>query len=142
MTFRAIAIGTPEYAAALRLREEVLRRPLGLHLSDADLAAESVCFHLGGFDGAALVAVLLLQSLDADTIQMRQVAVDPARQRSGIGTRLIAFAETFARAKGYRSLLAHARGTAVGFYEKLGYETTGPAFIEMTIPHRLVTRRL
>ena len=142
MTFRALAIGTPEYAAALRLREEVLRRPLGLHLSGADLAAESLCFHLGAFEGAQLTAVLLLQPLDAGTIQMRQVAVDPVRQRSGIGTRLIAFAETFARAKGCQYLLAHARASAVGFYEKLGYEATGPEFIETTIPHRLVSRRL
>ena len=51
MTFRAFATGTPEYAAALHLREEVLRRPLGLRLSEPDLAAESVCFHLGAFDG-------------------------------------------------------------------------------------------
>lgn len=142
LTFRPFAITTPEYAAALRLREEVLRRPLGLRFSDADLAAESVCFHLGAFDGALPVAVLLLQPLDSGTIQMRQVAVDPAWQGCGIGTRLIAFAETFARAEGCQRLLAHARATTLGFYEKLGYAATGPEFIETTIPHRLVSRRL
>lgn len=142
MTFRAFAIGTPEYAAALQLREEVLRRPLGLRLSDADLAAESVCFHLGAFDGVRLVAVLLLQPLNADTAQMRQVAVNPAWQRCGIGSRLIAFAETFARSSGCKHLIAHARSTALSFYEKRGYEAAGPEFIETTISHRLVTRRL
>ena len=142
MTFRSFTPGSPEYAAALRLREAVLRLPLGLRFSTADLAAESVCFHLGAFDGPQLVAVLLLQPLDARTVQMRQVAVDPAQQRSGLGTGLIAFAENFARAKGYQSLSAHARSTALGFYEKLGYATSGPEFIEATIPHRLVSRRL
>ena len=142
MTFRALDLGTPEYAAALRLREAVLRRPLGLRFSAADLAAESICFHLGAFSEAQLIAVLLLQPLDASTVQMRQVAVDPAQQRSGLGTRLIAFAEVFARSSGYKLLIAHARSTALGFYEKLGYETTGPEFIETAIPHRLVSRRL
>ena len=142
MTFRAFVPGTSEYAAALQLREAVLRRPLGLQPSEADLAAESLCFHLGAFDGPQLIAVLLLQPLDARTVQMRQVAVDPAQQRSGTGTRLIAFAETFAREQGCQLLIAHARSTALGFYEKLGYETTGPEFLETTIPHRLVSRRL
>ena len=32
-------------------------------------------------------------------------------------------------------MVLHARETAVGFYEKLGYKTSGDKFIEVTIPH-------
>ncbi len=94
MTFRSFAPGTPEYAAALQLREAVLRLPLGLQFSAALSRRRSHLLPTAPFDGPQLIAVLLLQPLDASTVQMRQVAVNPAQQRGGIGTRLIAFAET------------------------------------------------
>jgi predicted GNAT family N-acyltransferase len=140
MTLKRIEVGSTEYQEALRLRADVLRTPLGLSLTQAELAQERLCFHLGGFDESRLVAVLLLQPLDAHTVKMRQVAVSPARQRSGAGAQLIAFAETFAREHGYRTIVAHARGTAVGFYLRLGYTAAGDEFLEQTIPHRRVTK--
>ena len=142
MNFRAFDTGTAEYPAALKLRADVLRTPLGLTLTAADLASDAACFHLGGFDGADLQAVLLLQPLDTCTVQMRQVAVRPSSQGTGVGTQLVAFAEAFARQRGYTSLLAHARETALGFYLRLGYEAEGEEFMEQTIPHRLVTKAL
>ena len=141
--FREFRTTDPEYADALRLRESVLRTPLGLSLDAADLVRDAACFHLGGFsEGGKLAAVLLLQRVEAGTLQMRQVAVFPALQGTGIGTRLVAFAEAFARERGFTSLLAHARGTALGFYLKRGYAASGDEFTEQTIPHRLVTKAL
>ena len=32
-------------------------------------------------------------------------------------------------------MVLHARQTAVPFYERLGYETYGEPFVEVTIPH-------
>jgi len=40
VAFREIAFGISEYRLECRLREEVLRRPLGLSLSGEDLAGE------------------------------------------------------------------------------------------------------
>ena len=37
--------------------------------------------------------------------------------------------------RSYRRLVLHARATAVGFYERLGYRIEGPEFCEVTIPH-------
>jgi predicted GNAT family N-acyltransferase len=45
------------------------------------------------------------------------------------------FAENLARDRGMKKLVMHARKTAVGFYEKLGYKVTGEEFEEVTIPH-------
>ena len=142
MTFRQFQRGTTEYQDALRLREDILRKPLGLSLTDADLAGDPECFHLGGFDGVQVVAVLLLQPADERTLQMRQVAVLPAWQGTGVGSQLIAFAEQFARQHGYGTLIAHARGTALGFYLRIGYTAVGEEFIEQTIAHQLVTKAL
>ncbi len=142
MTFRQFQLGTAAYKDALKLREDILRKPLGLALTDADLARDVGCFHLGGFDGTQLVAVLLLQPVDEYTVQMRQVAVSSTLQGGGIGRQLITFAEEFARHEGYGTMIAHARGTALRFYLRLGYTVSGDEFMETTIPHRLVTKAL
>ncbi len=142
MALREFQTGTSEYADALQLRAAVLRAPLGLRLTDADLADEAACCHIGGFDGGRLIAVLLLRPLDARTVKMRQVAVHPDFQKSGTGSRLMAFAEGVAKAHGFTTMIAHARATALGFYQKVGYEVVGEEFIETTIPHRLVTKTL
>jgi predicted GNAT family N-acyltransferase len=135
-------MGTLEYEAALQLREEVLRAPLELPLSNDDLADESLCAHLGGFDEGRLVAILLLKPLNQHTVKMRQVAVQPGLQGRGIGAKLVAFAEAFARERGYKTMIAHARAAAVEFYRGLGYATSGEPFIETTIPHILVSKSL
>ena len=38
---------------------------------------------------------------------------------------MMKFAEILARDKGYKKLVMHARETAIGFYEKLGYKVVG-----------------
>jgi predicted GNAT family N-acyltransferase len=45
------------------------------------------------------------------------------------------FAENVARDRGYKKLSMHARKSAIGFYQKLGYEIVGEEFEEVTIPH-------
>jgi GNAT superfamily N-acetyltransferase len=140
--FKEIPVATPDYEDALLLRKAVLRTPLGLSFSPDDLADEASCAHLGGFDEGRLVAILLLKPLNAHTVKMRQVAVQPGLQGRGIGAQLVAFAEAFARGRGYKTMIAHARGTAVEFYRRLGYEASGEPFIETTIPHILVAKGL
>ena len=115
---------------------------MGLALTEGELADEPNCCHLGGFDGARLVAVLLLRPLDEQTVKMRQVAVHPEFQNLGLGSQIVAFAESFAKERGFTKMVAHARGTAVDFYRKAGYATVGGEFVEQTIPHRLVTKEL
>lgn len=142
VTFRTVEMDSAEYRAAICLREAVLRAPLGLTLSAEELAVEPQCQHFGAFDGEALVATLLLITLDAETVKMRQVAVDPSRQGNGIGAGLVRFAEAAARALGFRQLVANARGTAVPFYQRLGYTVEGDPFLEQTIPHQRVSKAL
>lgn len=142
MIFSAFEVDTPVYEDAFRLREDILRKPLGQAITEQKLMQEKHCFHLGGFDGTQLVAVLLLQPLAPPTVKMRQVAVDHELQRSGIGRQLITFAEEFAQQRDYGTMIAHARSTALGFYLRLGYTASGDEFMETTIPHRLVTKTL
>jgi hypothetical protein len=140
--FERIQFDSPLYPESLSLRDEVLRKPLGLEWMDAEREAEAHCVHLAGIDGTRVVAILLLQPIDAGTVKMRQVAVDPDMQRAGIGSKLVAFAEETARALGYHKICAHVRLSAVEFYLKLGYTMVGDPFVEITIPHLLATKQL
>jgi len=134
--------GSAAHREALRLRDAVLRKPLGLKLQDQEIAADRGCFHLGCFDSRTLLGVLLLMPLSTDTARMRQVAVRPEYQRRGIGGKLLLFAESFAREKGYAVLLAHARTSALRFYERAGYVATGEKVLEKTVEHQLVIKHL
>jgi GNAT superfamily N-acetyltransferase len=140
--FQQIDLNSPLYPDSLVLRDEVLRKPLGLSWSDAEKEEEACCVHIVGLAGANVVATLLLKPMDTGTVKMRQVAVQPAMQRNEIGSKLVAFAEETARALGYHKICAHVRLSAVGFYRKKGYAIIGDPFIEVTIPHVLASKEL
>lgn len=137
-----IVHGSPDYDATVALRDEVLRKPLGLRFTEEQLRAESEDHHLGGFLDGRLVACLILTPRGSGTLRMRQVAVAADLQHQGLGTRLVQYAEQFAAERGYVEIAAHARDKAVPFYEKLGYEVTGDRFVEVGIPHVTVRKRL
>lgn len=70
------------------------------------------------------------------------MAVLNSLQGKGIGAAMLNFAENVARDRGYRNMTMHARKTAIGFYEKLGYKIKGDEFLEVTIPHFVMEKRL
>ena len=138
-----IVHGSQAYEEAVRLREAVLRRPLGLSFTPQELADEAASHHIvavEGDDDRACVACLVLLPVDAEVVRMRQVAVRPDRQRQGIGSALIGFAEQSARARRYREIVAHVREPAIPFYARLGYERRGSRFVEVTLPHVLMRK--
>lgn len=132
---REVPHGSAAYAATVRLRDAVLRAPLGLQFSAEELAAEAASHHVAGYRGDALVGCLVLRPRDDGDVQMRQVAVAAELQGQGIGTALVRHAEALARRLGYRRMVLHARQSAVAFYERLGYARVGAQFAEVTIPH-------
>jgi len=137
-----VAHGTPEYAALVALRHEVLRRPLGLAFTREQLAAESGSFHFGCYSEGVLVGCLVLRPLPEGGAQMRQVAVREEWQGRGVGQAMVGYAENRARELGLRVMVLHARESAVGFYQTLGYRTQGARFWEVTLPHWKMTKRL
>lgn len=162
--------GSPEHEAALELRRRVLREPLGLSdfaPNEWELEARAIalgCFLIGREpERAVLVGTLLLQPgataspapadpargnptqsnpVLGNAVRMRQVAVEPAWQGRGVGRLLVEAAEEWCHANGAQDVFAHARASAVPFYEHLGYVTFGETFVEVGLPHRLVTKRL
>lgn len=136
LMFKEIAYQSLEYHSEIVLRDRILRKPLGLSLYHEKLDHEQYDIHLGAFQNGILVGVLILTKLENGDYKMRQVAVDEHFQGKGIGKRLVLYAEEYARKKGTERIVLHARNTAVSFYEKLGYQTVGEEFMEVTLPHK------
>lgn len=143
MFFQAIEFGTPAFDEAVRLRYEILRRPLGLEYTSEQIAAEWSEHHLVCFSpDFEVMAYLNLSPLDEKVVKMRQVAVSARLQRRGVGAGLVKFSEEFARERGFEKMTMHARETAVPFYKKLGYAVVGGQFEEVGIPHFKMEKKL
>ena len=135
VVIREIAYDSQEYSNELKLRDEVLRKPLGMSLYDESLEAEKNDIHIGAFINNDIVGVLILTRLNANDVKMRQVAVKELMQSKNIGSKMVCYAEENAKNRGYKNMLLNARKTAVEFYKKLGYETISDEFLEINIPH-------
>jgi GNAT superfamily N-acetyltransferase len=136
---RHIEYGSSDHQQMIRLRDELLRAPLGLTFSAGYIEQERTDILLGVFedDGQTeeIAGCCILSTAAEGVIQLRQMAVQKERQRTGIGTLLMAYAEKEAREKGFHTVILHARKTAVPFYLRLGYEISGEEFEEVTLPH-------
>ncbi|MDX2002345.1 MAG: GNAT family N-acetyltransferase [Chitinophagales bacterium] len=123
------------YRRAVELRYRVLRKPLGLEFTEAQLAAEVNDHHLVYLENGEVLGCLILTPLDGQRIKMRQVAVDGSRQGTGIGRRMVQYSERFAHDMGYTIIECHARETAVPFYLGLAWHIVSERFEEVGIPH-------
>jgi len=130
-----ISHGSAEYQRAKDLRDEVLRKPLGLRLSDKDTEGEESQWHLVALAGDEVVATLSIKPLEAGVIKFRQMVVATGTQGSGLGMRMMEFGEALAKERGFTAAELHARVYAQGFYEKLGYVAVGDIFKEVALPH-------
>jgi GNAT superfamily N-acetyltransferase len=135
MALKFIDHGTKEYKQMVDLRMLMLRAPLGLTFTKEDLEREKNDILLGCFDDEKLEGCCLLTEVEPGTVKLRQMAVLDGLQGKGIGRALMSFAENVARDARYIKLSMHARKTAVGFYEKLGYSICSDEFEEVTVPH-------
>ena len=142
MALKIIEHGSPEYEQMLALRENILRKPLGLRFEPVDLACENHDILIGAFEEDDILGCCMLIEENPFTVRLRQMAVYNEKQGKGIGRALMNFAENVARDRGYTLLNMHARKNAVGFYEKMGYQVTSDEFLEVTIPHVVMEKKL
>ena len=142
MAIRLIDHGSSDYAKMITLRQVLLRKPLGLTFIDEELKAEKNDILIGCFDDERLEGCCLLTQTESGVLRLRQMAVVSGLQGKGIGKALLQFAENIARDRGYKKITMHARKTATGFYEKLGYKITSSEFIEISIPHYIMEKAL
>ncbi|MDB5198101.1 MAG: GCN5-related N-acetyltransferase [Chitinophagaceae bacterium] len=142
MPIKQIDHGTKEYQQMVELRNEILRKPLGLTFDPEELAKETKDILIAAFEEDKILGCCLLTKVDNQCVRLRQMAVQNNLQGKGIGAAMLNYAENVARDAGYYKVIMHARKTATGFYEKLGYKITGKEFEEITIPHFIMEKGL
>jgi predicted GNAT family N-acyltransferase len=142
MALKIIDHGSKEYQQMIDLRNDILRKPLGLSFNAEELDREKEDILIGAFDDEKILACCLLTKMDSITCKLRQMAVQNSQQGKGIGATMMNFAENVARDRGFRIMAMHARKTAAGFYEKLGYKVSSDEFEEVTIPHYMMQKEL
>ena len=142
MALKQIDHGTKEYLQMIKLRNEILRQPLGLILTAEELETEKEDILIGAFDEEDMLACCMLTKADHNSLRLRQMAVQNNLQGKGIGASMMNFAEILTRDKGYKKIIMHARETAIGFYEKLGYTVVGDKFTDVTISHFVMEKKL
>lgn len=142
MALKLIDHGSKEYQDMVELRRAILRKPLGIDFDPKELQREHEDLLIGCFEDDKLEGCCLLTKVDSKTVRLRQMAVLSGLQGKGFGRVLMQFAENLARDRGYKKITMHARKTAVGFYEKLGYKVVGDEFEEISIPHFIMEKEL
>jgi len=142
MGLKQIDHGSSEYIQMVQLRKQILRMPLGLSFTEEELADERKNILIAAYDDDVMLGCCMLCPVDAETVRLRQMAVQGNLQGKGIGASIMSFAENLARDKGYDRVVMHARDSAIGFYEKLGYKVVGEGFTEVNLPHHLMVKEL
>jgi len=101
-------------------------KPPGPMLDDyAARVAEGAVWVL---EEAAVIAAIVVLLPAPDYLLLDNIAVAPERQGSGLGRRLLAFAEAEASRRGYREIRLYTHQTMVEnqrLYASIGYEETG-----------------
>jgi len=142
MPLKIIDHGSAEYQQMVKLRDDILRKPLGLGFTQEELEKEKSNIHIVAYEDERMLGCCMLVEEEPQTVRLRQMAVMNDLQGKGIGKALMQFAENISRDRGYKKITMHARKNALGFYEKMGYKKRGIEFHEITIPHYVMEKEL
>lgn len=135
MALKIIDHGTPEYQLMVKLRDDILRKPIGRRFLPEELEQEKQNLLIGAFEEESMLGCCMLVKESPQKVRLRQMAVLNDLQGKGIGRAMIQFAENVARDQGYKIINMHARKPVVGFFEKMGYKVVSDEFMEINIPH-------
>ncbi len=128
-----------EREAMIGIRREVFvveqEVPIDIELDGAD----PDCRHLLAFDPDGRPIGTARMHANG---HIGRIAVLEVWRKHGIGARLVEALVEAAREAGLASVDLDSQVHAIGFYEKLGFETRGDVFMEAGIPHQNMLRSL
>lgn len=127
--------GTDLYNKALALRYEVLRKPINMQFSEAEMKHDEKMTYFLYMDNNEALGVVGLEFLTPTKGQLRQMAVHDKAQGSGLGRELVTHLENYSRAAGLVEIHLDARYPARGFYAKLGYTEYGEIYDKIGMKH-------
>ena len=117
----------------MNFRFQNLRKPLNLEWSKNDLMNEDQQNHFALKNRNEIVGSFCLKKIDCSTIRLRQMAIEKKLQKQGYGSSIIKFTEKFAIENNYKKIIIIARLSAIDFYKKNFFKTSGNIFIDVTV---------
>lgn len=142
MIIREITTDDPVYPQVWELRDAVLRRPLGQSLHNDDTSRDHLeRLFVAEENSGRVIACVMLRPLPGAAFKLRQMAVAPEAQGTGVGRALVQVAEESVFGEGATRIEMNARAVVLPFYEKLGYTIEGDGFIEVGIPHFFMQKK-
>jgi predicted GNAT family N-acyltransferase len=132
-----IKYNSAEFQQACQLRYELFYAEHGLPWHIVQDECQADYFHAAILIKNSVVAYGQLVSQDNSVYQICQMVVKPGYQGQNLGSRILLFLIEQAKKEGAIALTLNARTTAVGFYQKFGFQTHGKQFPSATtgIPH-------
>lgn len=131
------------FGQASALRYDVLHAPFEVPPSDDWGDDDPASEHLVATAADGIVVGYARLITRGDQAQIRQVAVVPGWQRSGVGSALVRALVSEAVSRGLCDVWLNARLTAIPFYERLDFEAVGDVFTtgKTGLPHRRMEYR-
>ena len=133
MQIKEINYHSEEYQRLLNFRFNNLRKPLNLNWSEEDLLNENQQNHFALKNQSEIVVSFCLKKIDCSTIRLRQMAIEKKWQRQGYGSSILKFTEKFAIKNNYKKIIIIARLSALDFYKKNFFKTSGNIFTDVTV---------
>lgn len=140
--FHEIRYADDRYVEACELRNEILRRPIGLDLYAEDLSREVSSRHFVLIQDGRVIAYLMITPVSEKVGKLRQMLVVEAFRGKGFGRCLVQSTEQTLVSSGLEQIVMFARVSAITFYEKLGYRRVSDEFLEVGIPHVTMQKNL
>ena len=133
MQIEEINYYSEEYLKLLNFRFLNLRKPLNLEWSKEDLLNENQQNHFALKNQSNIIGSFCLKKIDCSTIRLRQMAIEKKYQKQGYGSSILKFTEKFAIKNNYQKIIIIARRSAMDFYKKKFFKTSGNIFTDVTI---------
>jgi YbgC/YbaW family acyl-CoA thioester hydrolase len=127
-------LGTEAQALRTAVFVEEQQIPKDLEHDAADLSAvHAVVFNRLG---QAVATGRLIPSGEPGVSQIGRLAVHRVLRGGSLGRQALLALTEAARSRGDREAMLHAQRSAIGFYDRLGWQRRGEAFEEAGIPHQ------
>ena len=133
MQIEEINYYSEEYQRLLNFRFHHLRKPLSLKWSKEDLLNENQQNHFALKNQSEIVGSFCLKKIDCSTIRLRQMAIAKQYQKQGYGSSILKFSEKFSIDNNYKKIILIARLSAIDFYKKNFFKTSGNIFTDVTV---------
>lgn len=131
------------YLDAVKIRHEVFMLEQGVPSEIEIDKYEAACIHFVLYgDANEAIATCRLLPLEDGRMKLQRMAVQKDYRGKEYGRLIVESAERFSKELGYNTITLGAQVTALGFYERMGYNKEGELFFDANIEHYQMNKLL